>query len=353
MPSINPDDYQRVYSDDGIAHFKNIGSLETRSDSFERPALGWASSILVSNKIESCIGVAVKKCSCGSVWCPKCFKRKRAKDLASRLQRMNWKRVRMITLTIDPALYESGKEAFLDVKEKKMLPQFIHNLRRVVGINILDWMWFVEWSKNGFPHYHFSIEVEKSGRAGMIGQENIHHYWSLGRIEEKFINDENHWKTLSGYFGKHGYFTDKKEGKASQGVLPSWALECDFKIRRSGSQRLPSDGQIKEPIEVDPDYMPVKKIMRSYRVILKSCGQNVLVDVYSDKGNFTGIKLKIPYLEILKKNPGGDFRQGLGYCLDFTEMEFIDFCSRFEGVSERFSMARAMDRFSKQRRFSC
>ncbi len=357
--SINPDDFVRVYSDDGDIHFRNSGNGEAIDKASKRPSLEWVASILVSNKLKSCkkefVEIGIKKCGCNSVWCPSCFKKKRAGELAEKMRSMEWERVRLITLTIDRFLYDGPQEAYEEIKKKKMLAQFIHNLSRTAGINVTNWMWFLEWSSDGFPHYHFVIEVAEKGRAGMIGQENIHHYWPLGRIHEEFVTNERHWVNLAGYFGKHGYFGDKKQGKAKQGLLPEWALKYQKSIRRSGSMRQKTEsntdqkggefmGQavVKQNTKKRVVICPPRK---PYEMILNKCGSRVIVDFYFDNCGFGNVKIDINYNDLLKEYPGGIFQPGIGYCVDIDLKDFQDFCQKYREKSEEITSSEAFLKF--------
>ncbi len=88
----------------------------------------------------------------------------------------------------------------------------------------------MEWYDNGFPHWHLFIETEEAGKAGRIGHEVIKRYWPHGiYIWESYIKSEEHWKELTGYFDKGGYF---EKGKGNQGKLPAWASDGNRKIKR-------------------------------------------------------------------------------------------------------------------------
>ena len=72
----------------------------------------------------------------------------------------------------------------------------MRNLERTKGIKIEDYQWVIEFYRNGFPHWHVFTLVEKAGREGMIGGDNLRCYWKSGRVIESFIRNENHWKKI-------------------------------------------------------------------------------------------------------------------------------------------------------------
>lgn len=157
---------------------------------------------------------------------------------------MPWHNVRSIVLTCDPSWFSDGEVAYYELMEKKAIPQMIHNLNRTLGKGILDWVWILEWHKNGFPHWHLFCEVEKAGYAGQIGHSDIQKYWKYGFVHERPIKNQGHWDEYTKYFGKKGYFA---KNKAHQAVLPEWAkFETLKKIRKYGSKRI--DRPIFKPV---------------------------------------------------------------------------------------------------------
>lgn len=174
--------------------------------------------------------IEAKKCSCHSSWCDSCWKRYGKKALVSRLQSMDWKHVRHLVLSVDPALYRNGEEAYDDITHRRGIGNLVKNLERTDGIKIVDYAGSLEWYENGFPHWHIFIETEEEGRAGMIGHGKIKRRWPFGiYVNEDYIKSEVHWRNLTGYFNSHGYF---EKGKGYQGVLPEWAKDSERRIKR-------------------------------------------------------------------------------------------------------------------------
>ena len=113
----------------------------------------------------------------------------------------------------------------------------MRDLQRTRGIIIDDWAWILEWHRDGYPHWHLFVNVAKKGKAGMIGHEGINYYWKAGQVWEGPIKNARHWKQMTGYFAKTGYFEKKK---AHQAILPEWAREMTRAIRRTGSKAMPN-----------------------------------------------------------------------------------------------------------------
>jgi hypothetical protein len=180
------------------------------------------------------------------VWCPSCFYVIYREQIKSAFEGFDWRFTRQVVLTVDPARFESGYYAFDFIRNKHSVSEFVRRLRRGVKqkigsswvwkfepINILRWAWFLEWHKNGFPHYHVFIQTDRCGAAGMIGGGFLRDSWNLASwVREEFFRNEEHFKNLTGYYAGKGYF---EKGKQYQGILPVEILEKNTKrIKRYG-----------------------------------------------------------------------------------------------------------------------
>jgi hypothetical protein len=67
------------------------------------------------------------------------------------------------------------------------------------------------------------IERQKSGKSAMIGKKAIQAKWRYGIVWETYAKNENHWKAISGYANKTGYFAGER--KQHQLQLPEYLLE--------------------------------------------------------------------------------------------------------------------------------
>lgn len=258
------------------------------------------------------------KCSCGSVWCPNCYVKRRAQQIAERLRTFNWRSTRHVILTVDPKKFKNGQEAHEYVTSRKMIAQLIHNLRRTKGVLVRDWMVCLEWHSNGYPHWHLFIDVTVQGKRGMIGGDNLRQYWPIGTVRESFIKSKAHWHRFTGYFKKHGYFEKKK---AHQGMLPKWAKEGTKRIRRSDSMRQKKPLSKVMPPQVKPPRRKPKppREPKSYSEIISQCGTRTNV-MFWYEGRPLWKVFHIPYWQF-KKLPG-KYVDRHGYV---TRMPFNDF----------------------------
>lgn len=216
-------------------------------------------------KSESLFPVSGHKRFCQSAWCPICFRRRFHERVVSIFAPYNWRSTRHVILTVDPSLFSSPVEAFNEIREKRLVAQFIRRLRRGVKekqgskwvqkiqpLEILRWAWFLEWHKNGFPHYHVFIQVPQEGSAGMIGGDRLRDSWKLGKIvKELYFENENHFREMTGYYSNKGYF---EKGKKYQGELPGDIINTTTtKIRRMNSSEQKHREKTKKIIIEDED----------------------------------------------------------------------------------------------------
>ena len=166
---------------------------------------------LVKREVKTSLSL-IRSCTCGSNWCHSCWLRRGVKKLMGKFQRLDWKRVRFLTLTINPELFPDAVDAFLFIQKKSKIAQFIRDLDRYMGVRTVDWVWVMEFMHNTFPHWHMLVDVGVEGRDGMISGDVLRQCWKYGRINETFISSEKGWGRLTGYFGKNGLF---REGRLS------------------------------------------------------------------------------------------------------------------------------------------
>lgn len=273
----------------------------------------------------------LQKCSCGSVWCKTCWPRSRSKrDSLARLSTFSWKRVRHLVLTVNPSLFDQdGEKAWREITFKRGIGNLVKNLERTEGVPIIDWTFFLEWHSNGFPHWHLFIEVEESGKAGMIGVKEIRRYWPWGIwIKEKPIESESHWKSLKGYFGDHGYF---EKGKGHQGELPGWAKKKNIRIKRYETKKLKwgisrmaqeetSVRGLYNSIDRLGENVPSKSPMRTYSLILKGCGGQSKLTVITNSSTSRFI-LPVKY-DIVKYSSDWEYVEGKGLTQRMTEGQY-------------------------------
>jgi len=201
-----------------------------------------------------------------------------------------------------------------------LIRQFIRDIERTSGIVIKDWMWVLEWHKNGAPHWHVFIETQE-GKAGMIGNKILIKHWKNGIVRESYIKSEKHWKKFTSYFGANGYFAGSEKDKSHQTHLPQWANSVTYQIRKTGGKCKRGiknkDTKDEKELQESDDKEPV-----SYKEILSKCGQSVYCQIRRGNKNLIWAKIMKPYREILKLP--GEYLEGLGYFMQMKLGDFID-----------------------------
>ncbi len=234
-------------------------------------------------------------------------------------------------LTIDRKQFKDGKEAYLLVKEKKLIAGFVRNLKRTGGIGVIDWLWVMEFHEDGFSHWHVFIEVGKEGKSGMIGGALIRKYWKIGSyLIESYVKNEFHWKNLVGYFGDHGYFSD---GKGYQGVLPEWAKkEFGMKIRRSGSMLIEGCHEGGNEMGEQKEFsLKEKRPMREYEVILANCGSTSMIEISNEVCGI-GRVVEIPYVKLRALFGVAKWVDGVGLVKSMNGIELMNFLKSDPGT---------------------
>lgn len=262
--------------------------------------------------------VTLHECRCGSVWCIRCC-RYRLRKTAEILFSMDWRRVREVMLSVDRNQFKDGQEAFEFLTDSKRVRDLIKNLKRTAKCKILKVLKFLEWHRDGFPHWHLIIEVEDYGKAGMIGEESLHRYWPWGRITEGYIKDEYHWKNMVGYFRDHGYWG---KNKGHQVVLPLWARDYDKRIRRWSGLGGKNTSSV-ERLAVKNTKKRHVRAMRPYHLILDECGVNTRVEISWELGNVEGASWYTVHCQIKEViTEKFEWVKGEGWVLDMSQEDF-------------------------------
>jgi len=316
---------------DSTQHVVDSNRLRTISSRYLFPP--GAPDPILAKRVSNFAGVAgdqvqvvVRNCSCSSVWCKDCYRRKGgSRRFAEKLAKMDFKKVRQVVLTVDPKKFPSGPQvAFEYLRDRKALPDFIRDLQRYGGVDIARYQWVLEWHTNGYPHWHVFIETTTAGKKGMIGVKKLLRFWRHGIVREQPIRSEKHWKAIVGYFGAMGYFQNEK--KDHQLELPEWALYTDYRIRKTGgSELLTGEHKKSDDVPADEKKESEPKPFPGYSVVLATCRANSVVEVR--RGRVSGkisaffYRLKVPF-DLLKKYPGTEYRPGVGYVFQSLFADF-------------------------------
>ncbi|HQY89400.1 MAG TPA: hypothetical protein PK402_12180, partial [Tepidisphaeraceae bacterium] len=106
--------------------------------------------------------IEIRSCGCKNWFCSRC-----CTSLGLNLRRKllpiieRWKHPMMLTLTIDPQLFESPDAAFRFVTDRSCIGRTMQHLRRAGVLNGVHWFAVIEWQANGWPHWHLLVDADR------------------------------------------------------------------------------------------------------------------------------------------------------------------------------------------------
>lgn len=195
------------------------------------PATGSAAAPSPPEQVE----VIIRKNNCGHSFCVKgCAPRRRDyREAMAVVQSWPHDQVRQVTVSCDPKLYASPEEGYR--ASERSISDLARDIgrkldKRGTGLRVLAYVAFLEWHRNGFPHWHVFILVSHAGRDGMIGQPLIKECWHHGEVVwEHPFNSAQHQRAMIGYAASKGYFS---KDKAHQVLCPDWLLKSTLRVHR-------------------------------------------------------------------------------------------------------------------------
>ena len=239
---------------------------------------------------------------------------------------LDFRKTRMLTLTLDRAIAGQGEVAYLWYKENKPIGRFIQNLGRA-GVSVEDWTSNLEWHNDGTPHFHLLIQVSKAGRNGQIGEKLIHRCWPYGRIHEYYFKGEKAFMDFLGYFGKTGYM---HKDKRHQVILPDWAKTenwRDRRINRFSSMKRPHtpDGEHVEEDSGIKETEPVEKNQSlTYAERISKCGQETDLWIIGPDSEEEFIqRVPVPYRELVGMLDG-HYVEGVGFAFPGAPWQLLN-----------------------------
>lgn len=286
--------------------------------------------------------VKIGNCLCKSAWCDKCHKLYYVPKYKDRIREFDYRKTRHVILTTDRNKFHNNLVALEAITGGKCLYAFLRKLERGKKKKVgKHWIWefepikisnalaVLEFYEDGYPHWHFLIEVEKEGKAGMIGGEMLHWAWSYGIVRETYFRNADHWKNIAGYFAEKGYF---EKGKEYQTRLPENVKEkLNRRVRRITQYYSRKGKNIDEEVKPDltedeafrevSDYFEQKanaqteqreeKDFIGYKAILKKCGQKTFISAIVNR---QAVEMIVPVpFNVLKELIKPEYEPGKGY----------------------------------------
>lgn len=209
--------------------------------------------------------IHVYSCLCRSPWCPQCSKTcQTAQKIRNRLSILQWDRVRQVVLTVSRD--KTPEESMEEIRRNRAIPKLIQAL----GLKGYRWLWVLEFHKGGYPHWHLFIETVR-GKAGLIGKKKIQSLWKRGIVWETYAKSEKHWRAITGYHKKTGYFG--AETKQHQLELPNYLREQN-RVRKFASNYKTMGEELRKDIikkDIDKDSCKKRTRQKSYTERLEQC----------------------------------------------------------------------------------
>jgi hypothetical protein len=210
----------------------------------------------------------------------------------------------------------------------------MHNLKRLNDISLTNYIWFIEFHEEGFPHWSLIVEIKEAiTRKAMCTL--IKKYWAYGLADSKPVKSDDHLENLSKYFDK------KKPESIHQSTLPDWAMRYKKTIRRYGcknrtcygfimpknlSDRFPTESLLKRLFKRLKNEEKASMFSSTqgksdrhrrsrypYFLILGNCGQKISVKAYQLSNSPVYRTFDYPYKSFLEQFPDGEYESGEGY----------------------------------------
>lgn len=173
------------------------------------------------------------KTKCKSQFCPDCSLahcvswREKLRPALS-----HWDSVLMLTLTVDPAKFESPEAALRHVGEKRKISELIRALVRKGLLKNREFTCTLEFhkpEKGGWPHWHILVESK------FIDKHKLQNCWGLGHVwlskhDFKSVDHAINYATK--------YIVKTNDDKANdEFIFPEWAMDYKGNLRRFSTSR--------------------------------------------------------------------------------------------------------------------
>lgn len=179
--------------------------------------------------------VEIRKCGCNSWYCEDCAKR-RGYALRAELVPIleSFTGLLLITLTVDPTLFNSPLDALMYIREKTCIGVLMQKLHRAGHLHTRRYFNILEFQKNGHPHYHMLLD------ASFIPKNILQQSWDsfrpthLPQPEGKRPGFGATWISVGNFEGgaiHAARYATKYLVKIPDHGFPDWVLQLGESIR--------------------------------------------------------------------------------------------------------------------------
>ncbi len=222
----------------------------------------------------------IAPCRCKSWYCLNCRKYK-GLEIRFRLLPVieSFNHVMMLTLTIDPDLFNTPNQAFLHIRQKRALSELVRALHKKKTLITRRYFYVIEWHKNEWPHYHMLLESSR------IPYEMIIEFW--GRNRPKTAGPVRAGRSPFGHIlfsaprfknkSHAAFYATKYLIKPTDTNYPEWVLSFEGRIPAYGASKgllKESSASPKRPEdEIKKNKKKKRKIKRTIKERTEMCGE--------------------------------------------------------------------------------
>lgn len=220
----------------------------------------------------------VSRCGCGSWFCGCCSENK-GYALRRRLVPAidGWEAMQVWTLTVDPLLFATPRDALIHVRDTRALARLVDRLHRCGALSSRRWFWVIEWHKSGWPHWHLLVEADFIPYAAVMREWDKFRPADAGPVEPNRPAFGFVWLSKKAFASPlhAARYATKYLVKMPEAGFPEWVLaEREIQIRRYGSSRGLWGTPPREVASPDPDRTR-ESLGLTYGEKVASCGEAV------------------------------------------------------------------------------
>lgn len=139
----------------------------------------------------------------------------------------HWKSVIMLTLTVDPKLFDSPWDALEAVGKKRGISELTKALHRKGQIRSREFTCTLEFHKSGWPHWHVLVD------SNFVDKHVMQSIWKRGNT---WVSKHD-FATVEHAINYATKYIVKTEEDREAFTMPGWVLDYKGNIRRFSTSR--------------------------------------------------------------------------------------------------------------------
>ena len=175
----------------------------------------------------------------------------------------------MWTLTVDPSLYRDSEDAYDSISRGK----YLSRLAKAMGWK--HWIAVVEWTKNGWPHWHVLV-IRNRHRIDPI--KKVKANWPPADVVRySDTKPGKTWEDAAWYITKYLCKRGDAENQAPEWVMDRSNIRLVRSSKAVGSLRMRKPGDTAAEVVPGNDEKPKRAEALHNRAALAKCGQSCVV----------------------------------------------------------------------------